>query len=69
MTLSGCGVDSAQTNYTEAASRIQIPSFLMTNSSDCMCNPPYNVSIGGYYPRDIPATIRKYLGIIANATH
>ena len=53
MTLSGCGVDSIETNYTYAAQRIYIPSLLLSGSSDCMCKPPYNVSIVGYY-NDIP---------------
>eukprot|EP01084_Bolivina_argentea_P262090 443141_1 len=70
MTLSGCGVDSNETNYTYAAQHIHIPSFLITGSSDCMCNPPYNISIVGYY-NDIPHTVStcKYIGIITNATH
>ena len=40
----------------------------MTGSSDCMCVPPYNVSIVGYY-NDEPQTNCKYLGIINGGTH
>ena len=70
-TLSGCGVDSIEINYTFAAQNIHIPSFLLTGSSDCMCKPPFNVSIVGYYDEipDESLGSCKYLGIIANASH
>ena len=63
MTLSGCGHGN-QTH--QAMSQMEVPTFIMSGSHDCICPPEEYADI---YHREIPETTCKYLAVIRNATH
>jgi len=62
ITLSGCG--GLDVRY--ALPNITKPSFLISGSKDCICE-PYIFSDAYYY--EIPIRTCKFLGVITNATH